>query len=171
MLNTFLVYLWKEWRDNRAILIGIGVAVPLLVGICKWAIPERVFLNDVFPPVAALSFYAIALLSLGSDLIPGEMRRDKLDFLRRLPADLKAPFLAKAVFLGLALTAVTWYAYGIACWFGKVPDKVRHELSQTASWAYWMAPWVFAVSCWLPRGALAVPGASRSRCSACPSCS
>ena len=160
MLRTLTTYLWKEWRDHRAIVIGLLLAVPLLLAIAKFAMPEKLFEHPVFPPVTALSCYLIALLSIGSDLVPGEARRNRLDFLRRLPADLTAPFIAKAIFLGAMLTAFTWYGWGLACWFGKVPDKTHEGLTYVAFWSYCLAPWVFAVSCWLPRGALAVPGAA-----------
>jgi len=160
MLRTCTTYLWKEWRDHRAIVIGLLLAVPLLLAIAKFAMPQKLFEHPVFPPVTALSCYLIALLSLGSDLIPGETRRNRLDFLRRLPADLTAPFLAKLIFLGAMLTAFTWYGWGLACSFGKVPDRTHEGLTYVALWSYCLAPWVFAVSCWLPRGALAVPGAA-----------
>ena len=161
MLKPVLTYLWKEWRDHRAIVIGIALAIPLLLAICGWALPEEVVNHHSFPPVVALSVYFIALFSLGSDLLPGEARRDRLGFLRRLPADLTVPLLAKALFLGAMLTAFTSYGWELACLFGEVPAKTKPELALLMKLAFCTAPWVFAISAWLPRTKCSLSGRRR----------
>ncbi len=129
MLRSLPTYLWKEWRDHRAIVTGLFLAVPLQLANETLAVPEKVLNHHIFPPITALSCYFIALLSLGSDLLPGEARRQRLGFLRRLPADLTVPFFAKAIFFGAILTAFTGYGWGLACWFGEVPKKTDDWLT------------------------------------------
>ena len=155
MLNTFLTYLWKEWRDARGVAIGFALAIPVLLVVLAFALPHKLVTSDVFSSVVALGCFAIALLSIGSDIVPGEARRGRLDFLRRLPANLATPFLAKLVFFTLSLTVWTVYGWLVACLVGAFPTQL--DAWMVAGCAAAVAPWVFAVSCWLPRGALALP--------------
>ena len=92
-------YIWKEWRDHRTVVFGIAICVPLLLLIARFALPQNVVASEVFVQVAAWGTLAIAVLALGSDLVPGEVRRGRIPFLARMPADLGVAFAAKLVFL------------------------------------------------------------------------
>jgi hypothetical protein len=154
-------YLWKEWRDHRSILIGIVLAVPFLLAICGWALPTDVLKDKLFPATAAFATFFIAVLAVAADVVPGEARRGTLGFLRRLPAGLTPPFWAKALFTALVLFTLALYGYGVAIytahWAAGDATAPDGRILWFAPVAVAIAAWVFVVSCWLPRGALAVP--------------
>jgi len=157
MLSTFHAYLWKEWRDARGVAIGFALAIPVLLLILAFVLPPDMLSDGLFSSVVAVGCFGIALLSLGSDLVPGEARRGRLDFLRRLPSNLLMPFVAKLVFFTASLTFFTLYGWLVACLLGEFPSEFDKSVWTIGTWILCSAPWVFAVSCWLPRGALALP--------------
>jgi len=148
-------HLWKEWRDHRAVVLGIAVAVPLLLALARALLPAKA--DAVLPAIAAVGTLAIVLLAFATDLVPGETRRGRLEFLARLPGGLGAAFRAKLVFFLLALALAPAYGFVVGACFAGWPGDGLGVASGYALAVLYAAPWVFAVSCWLPRGALALP--------------
>lgn len=159
-MKTFLAYLWKEWRDHRAVLLGMALAVPCLMAVAGLTLPTNYFEDDTYTVVATLGCLAIFVFAISTDLVPGEARRGRLGFLRRQPHGLSRAFAAKFLFfsgLACAFTAYGFLAAGLTSWLvaGFFP-----AFAPPADF-FWLAViavlWVFAVSCCLPRGVLAIP--------------
>ena len=161
-------YLWKEWRDHRAVLVGMVVAVPLLLAVMGLTLP-RTALDDGeglhgrredFASLAAFACFALFVVSLATDLVPGEARRGHRWFMERLPGGLGAAFRGKLALFALGGAFFAAYGYLAAA----VTCRVV-----AGAWPAWPSPgaptcvfavvalWVFAVSCSLPRGALSLP--------------
>lgn len=166
-MNLLGLYVWKEWRDQRAGIFGLIAALPLLFVIASLAW-EPYALDEALrrPGIAAALGALIALLVVGTDLIPGEVRRSRVRFLERLPAGLRRAFTAKLVFFASVTMLAAAYAALIATGLyalrhGTLPDHFLDTLSEQ-----WVLPaigcalWVFAVSAWVPYGALAFPAAA-----------
>jgi hypothetical protein len=172
-------YLWKEWRDQRVQVIGYALPVPLLMAIALLSIPGEWARADAMPTFVAIGGFLIGALTIASDLVPGELRRGRLDFLARLPCDLRVPFVAKTIFCGAALVGFCLYAWFWSTtlsamlaggrWFAPFEWSLQTRVanafqSREVRWDLLdplivLATWIFAVSCWLPRGTLALPGA------------
>lgn len=163
-MRTLGIYLWKEWRDHRAVAIGFAIAVPALLALAAFLLPAAAAKDRLFASIAGAGSLLIAILSIGADLVPGEARRERLDFLRRMPGGLGVSFAAKAIFFALALPAfalVGYLAGGAAGallaggeWLPRIDGMVLRFAPLLA-----LVFWVLAVSCWLPRGALVLPAA------------
>jgi hypothetical protein len=162
-MSPLSMYLWKEWREQRATL-GVLAAV-LLAGVAAvvLALPGELASDPLaFQGAVALSVLA-TVMSIGADLLARERAGAGLGFLERLPAGLGTAFRAKLVFFTLALAAAALYgallatAAALVC-AGEWPHGVLD-----APW--WLALligvslWVFAVSAWVPASALTFPGA------------
>jgi len=152
-MRTLGLYLWKEWRDHRAVVYGIAIAAPLLLGLATLLLPSKVIHDPLFCFIGAAGCFAMVSLSLAGDLIPGEARRETLGFLRRLPSGLGVAFVAKLTFLFSALALLTAWGYLAAAMWGGSGGPVDRRLLPAAG----VVLWLFAVSSWLPRGALALP--------------
>jgi hypothetical protein len=162
-------YLWKEWRDHRAVLVGMVLAVPLLLAVMALSLPQKAFesMGDRasqgyvgFAGFAALACLALFVVSLATDLVPGEARRGHRWFLERLPGGLGAAFRGK--FLLFAVGAALFASYGYLA--GAVTCRLvagEWPAAPSLGITTWMIAiavlWTFAVSCALPRGALSLP--------------
>jgi hypothetical protein len=168
-MRLFGTYLWKEWRDHRAILVGLVLAVPLLLAVMGLSLPQKAFesLGDRasrgyvgFSGFAALACLALFVISLATDLVPGEARRGHRWFLERLPGGLGAAFRGKLVLFSVGAAFFASYGYlagAVTCRFvaGEWPPLPPLD---TVAWMIAIAVlWIFAVSCALPRGALSLP--------------
>jgi hypothetical protein len=172
--------MWKEWRDQRVQVVGYALLVPVLLAIALLSVPGEWARMDAMPTFVALGGLLTGALTIASDLVPGELRRGRLDFLARLPCDLRAPFVAKTLFCALALAGFCLYAWFCATtlsaalaggrwfapfeWIFQYQVQNAHE-SHLVSWSMLdplivLSAWIFAVSCWLPRGTLALPAAA-----------
>jgi hypothetical protein len=161
-MRTLLRYLWKEWREQRAILLGIVAAVPVLMAIAVLAIPGKKLEDPLFAVIVSLGCMLVGAIAIGTDLVAGENRRGSMHFLRRQPAGLRAPFLAKLLFYVAALIALAGYGLVAGCFTtgAVLPDSV-HRMMLPEVWVLAVgALWLFAVSCWVPRGTLAPPAAA-----------
>jgi len=148
-------HLWKEWRDHRAVILGIVALLPPVIFAALLLIPEG---TVALPTAGAAIGLAAAAFALGADLVPGEVRRGTLMFLRRLPGGLGAVFAAKAILLVAALVLSTALGFGAASLAETVAGRPAVALDWTyAPEALGAALWIFAVAMWLPRGELAVP--------------
>jgi MFS family permease len=174
-MKAFAAYLRKEIRDGRTMLIGIPtaivVAVALAVALAVGFIPGAILVDPVFPHVIALGAFVLAVLAIAPDLLPGEARRGKMEFLSRLPSGLGAAYGAKVVYLiGVALLMpIVGYAVG-----GLAGVLSGGEFAWPASglrFQTWpvalliaavlaIAGWTFAISSWLPRSMLTIPTAA-----------
>ena len=162
-MQAFQAYLWKEWRDQRAVLGALAVA--LLVA--TMAIGSQLDWNRIDPTftyewTAALCAGA-ALLTVGSDLFTRERQRGRLQFLERLPRGLSAAFHGKLSFFVLVLCAAVLYGALLAIlsglvFSGEIP-AFRYQPSHRHFAALFAtaALWVFAVSTWVPTSVLTVP--------------
>ncbi|MDF1700454.1 MAG: hypothetical protein P1V36_04780 [Planctomycetota bacterium] len=107
-MQRFFAWMRKEWRDQRAITIGIGLAVPGLTGLAYWAFGERIGAAQL--ENVGFTFLAIAVglvvFAIAGDLFAGENRRGTIHALRRLPGGLGSAFGAKLAFLVLVLLGV-----------------------------------------------------------------
>ncbi len=159
-MRTFLAYLWKEWRDHRPVLLGMILAVPVLMVVAGLTLPTNAFEDETFTVVATLGCLGLFVFAISTDLVPGEARRGRLAFLRRQPRGLSRAFLAKFVFfcgLACAFTAYGFLAGGLTSWLvaGFFPAFAPPE---PFLWLVVIVVlWIFAVSCCLPRGVLAIP--------------
>lgn len=165
------LYLWKEWRDQRAGTLGVLVALPLLLLLAGLAalFGERAFFREALRPGVAAGFGALlALFVIGTELLPGERRRRTLRFLERVPGSLGAAFTAKLVYFVLSTALAAVYAVLLAAsirflWDGTWPaDSFGLGLASEAGWllpSMGIALWIFSVSAWVPRGTLAFPAA------------
>jgi hypothetical protein len=172
--------LWKEWRDQRAPVVGFALLVPILLTIALVSVPGTWARADALPTFVAAGGLLIAALTIVSDLVPGELRRGRFDFLARMPGDLRQAFAAKLLFCVGALALFCLYGWicatvlsaslGGGKWFAPFEWTFSDRIS-TATGSHelrWsllapliaFAAWTFAVSCWLPRGTLALPAAS-----------
>jgi hypothetical protein len=159
-MRTFGVCLWKEWRDHRAVLLGLVVAIPLVLALLGVALPSRTFEYGGFARYTALACLATFVISLTTDLAPGEARRGHRWLLERLPGGLGAPILAKLLLFVAGATLFPIYGHvagALTCRLvtGYWPDP---PASGTITGILAVAAlWTFAVSCSLPRGALSLP--------------
>lgn len=128
-----LHHLRKEWRGARSVLLIAAGVAPLLA----FALRDKA----AMPAAVACACALIALLGVGTDLACG----DRMDLLRRLPAGLVQPLLAKLVTLVGCVVMATLYAMVVAwlfdgtrafAWFGWIPAALV------------IAIWLFAASCW-----------------------
>lgn len=154
-MSPFLSHLWKEWRDHRAVVLGVVALLPPVLFAAMLLIPEG---TVALPTAGAATGLVIAALALGADLVPGEIRRGTIMFLRRLPGGLGPIFLAKAVLLLGALVLSGALGFGAANLAQRVAGRPALALDWTyAPEAFAVVLWIFAVAMWLPRGELAVP--------------
>jgi len=170
-MNLWRAYLWKEWREQRAGVVGVLLVVPLLFALAAattW-IGESSFLREALRPELAAAVGALlALLVIGAELLPIERRRDTLGFLERLPGSLSAAFRAKLVFFALTTVLAALYAALLAvsiAWLWRGTSPLAIEASGWMQALRFVLPtlgiatWVFAVSAWVPRGTMAFPAA------------
>jgi hypothetical protein len=161
-MKTLNVYLWKEWREHRVTLAGLGLALPLLMGLCAWLVPRKAVFAD---PIALNCSMALAVLAVvlavGGELLAGDTRGSRLRFLERVPAGLSQAFTAKLFFYALVVVAAASYGWmlsagaALAC-TGTVPEfRPEYALFLLPMGA--VALWTFAAASWVPRGSLSLP--------------
>ncbi len=172
-LNGLRLALWKEWRDHRAMLIALTVALPGLTALGFWAFADR--LGGASPSGQALVIVPVALglvlFAIAGDLVAGEHRRGTMDVLRRVPGARSQAFAAKwlvlfATMVGATLwLALSWLlgwnvlaeaeqAYALEFMLGEFPTGPFWQL-------FWLGAvvcsWAFVVAHWLARsGAAAI---------------
>ncbi|HEX5137933.1 MAG TPA: hypothetical protein VFY93_13230 [Planctomycetota bacterium] len=166
-MRLLSAYLWKEWRDHRAVLLGMVLAVPLLLAVSALALPRTALdvavQRDAFASFVTIACLALFVVSLATDLVPGETRRGHRWFLERTPGGLGAAFRAKlALFAGggALFAAYGYVAAAVICRIasGEWPPSPS---ANNSTWVLAIASlWTFAVSCALPRGALSLPAAA-----------
>src|SRR5687767_7916663 len=113
-MRTLLAHLRKEWREHRAVLLGIAVAIPFLLAVGCAASNELAQGLELALHCALAAGTSLTVLALSSELWTGEARRDGLALLRRTPRAVGFAFAAKSVFfLTFAAATAGWTA--LAC--------------------------------------------------------
>ena len=162
-MQEFQIYLWKEWREQRALLAALAGAL-LVATLAIGALLDRQAIESTFTYEGILVLcVGGALFTVGSDLFTRERQLGRLQFLERLPGGLSAAFHGKLVFFLLVVAAALVYGMllGALCGFvftGKVPPvRMDPARGQIAVLLFPAALWVFAVSTWVPVSVLTVP--------------
>ena len=164
MKHVAIHYLWKEWRDQRATLGWLAAALFVAAGAGMFLTPARLVVASppLFLVAMVLTFLAV-LLTVGSDLLPGEVVRKRVGFLERLPSGLNGAFAAKIFFFAAVSLAAIVYGVLLVSLFaalrtGALPEQVIAEETLPALATFFaFALWTFTISAWVPRSALAFP--------------
>lgn len=173
-MRALAVGVWKEWRDHRAVLLGVFGALAFLTCLGFAAFGER--LGGARTETLALIFLGVGAvlvtLAVVADLWAGETRRGTLAVLQRLPGGLRRALIAKGVFLLLTWIAMVLFqglTLGLALELGAPPPAADLHWAQfrTLGSIWWAlaglllvpAPFVWAVSTWLGRSGAALMGA------------
>jgi hypothetical protein len=164
-VNAFPTYLWKEWREQRATLGLLALALAVGVGVVVSTLPRTAAGDPLtFQCVQALAL-AATVFSVGADLLARERERG-LRFLERQPAGLAAAFRAKLAFLVLAMGAALVFGALLALAAARLRTGAWPELPLDLEFAQWIGVllvlplWTFAVSAWMPTSALTLPASA-----------
>jgi hypothetical protein len=94
-VSTFRLHLWREWREHRATLLFLTLALPLLSGLAALRLPRR-FVGDPWMACAMIAVFVVVFLAaVGGELLGRERRGPGLRWLERLPGGLGQAFAAK----------------------------------------------------------------------------
>ncbi len=164
-MTVLRVYLWKEWREQRASVLWLLALLPALP-LLAHAIGRGDLLDvPILPGVGAGAGALAALLVVGIQLIPNELSAGGIGFLERMPGSLHRAFLAKLALLLVAFVGFAVYGYLVAeaagylrggdgAGFGRVDWAI---VGQVVAPVVVCALWIFAVTPWVPNGPLALP--------------
>lgn len=161
------VHLWKEWREQRAVLLGIAGAIPVLTFATFLGFTTRADSLVGAGAIFVVGATVLAVLALSTELIAGESTRGTLGFLRRQPGGLSQGLVAKlllyvlgcGVATGLGAVSLLGASRAIG---GSKAFEVAYGLLALDS-GPWMGSaaasvlglWVLLASTWVPRGAAA----------------
>jgi hypothetical protein len=162
-MKTSSIYLWKEWREQRATL-GL-LALVLLGGVAVLvAVIPRELVRDPFVVQWAMGLTLIAtVMSVGSDLFARAPQHSALAFLERVPRGLASAFRGKLCFFALALIAALVYGSVLECCavLVRTGEWPRGLIDGAPLWipavVVGTSLWVFALSAWMPSSALTLP--------------
>jgi len=173
-MNLLPTWLWKEWRDQRSVVVATALALPLLTLLFEFSLPMFAD-HPAVPFIAALVAFTIVVLALYGDVFAGEERRGTIAFLRRQPGGWWPPFAAKFLFLALVTVVICGEAFG----FAALASRLLHGAARASfdarrgldekDVAGWLAVlltllvvpgWTIVVSIWFPRSVVALPGAA-----------
>lgn len=162
-MNRLRPHLWMEWREQRGAVIGLAFALPLLVMAVAWipALFGHAIRLSAVETGAAAAF--AALLAIGTALLPEDAGPQRQRFLERLPGGLTAVFRAKLVFFALSLEAAAAYGLALGYIVARLTESGPVAVDFDRMTVFFLLPalgaslWTFAVSAWVPRGALAFP--------------
>lgn len=168
LLRAPVAHVLRELRDQRSILIGVFLALPVLNLLAFWAFEDRLVEAPVdtaaggVPPIALGLF----LLAVVGDVFAGESRRGTLAFLRRLPGGMRRAFAAKLIVtLAGSVLTVVWQALLLwACWwlwnrsYVPTPGGVLHAAltSPLLLPVATVGAFVLLASTWLQHGGMAI---------------
>ncbi|MGE3174760.1 MAG: hypothetical protein AB7O97_19175 [Planctomycetota bacterium] len=179
-MNLSLVWMWKEWRAQRA-LLGAWVVLTLASTALVTALLPAYYWKQEDAGTQVLSwFVAVSVLGVvgfaAPQLVRAEFAQKDDQFVRRLPGALRPSFGGKLLFLVLATLLVPLLGLLVGEWFVTAIGRdwnglfdVRHyDLEVVMRWpqagvlaaaALLLGPWVWAVGTWMPGGRMAVGGA------------
>lgn len=178
-MNLALHYCGKEWRAQRGILVAYaGLMFPCLcLGLLL--VPRHFWDEDTFGARALSWFVAAGVIGVVAFVAPGLVRGEfgaKDDqFVRRLPGALWPSFRGKLLFAALAAVALPLLGLGLGELFLQAAGHSWNDLYKwdwtgevhfvwpwpvlVAAGAMLLAPWIWAIGCWMPGGRMAVGGA------------
>lgn len=164
-METLALYVWRDWRAHRRTLAWLGILSAVGVGLAEWVIPKRALAEPWVLLIASLLGAFAVLVTVGTELLPSELRASRIRYLERLPRGLGGAFLAKLIVF--ALTLLLGAAFGFLLVL--LASFLRSgELPREAFDAYGLACllffmglalWIFTVSSWVPSALLAIPAA------------
>ncbi len=177
-MNLTLVFLWKEWRAQRGILIAYGLLVWGCLALGLWLAPAHAWFDAGLGVHALGWFFTAGVIGVVGFVAPGLVRGEFVakddQFVRRLPGALGPAFAGKLLFLVLATLLLPllglllgelyvtargydWNALFAWGWDGSVA-MTWYWTPILAALALLLAPWVWAVGTWLPGGRMALGG-------------
>jgi hypothetical protein len=165
-VSAFRMYLWKEWREQRAAVLALAIVLPALVLTISASMPRKFLGSATFTATIVVTALAATLVAIGGELLTAD-RRTRGQWLERLPGGLPAAFPAKLLVFGLStVAALTFgFALGLAGTFLEGRDVLAKACASIlASDALGgvvvaglvLACWTFAASAWCPRGMIAL---------------
>jgi hypothetical protein len=162
-MNLLLPHIWKEWREQRVAVLGLAIGLPFLVVTLAWlpALLGRPVRLSAVETAAAAAFAVV--LAIGTGLLPDDSGPQRRRFLERLPGGLTTAFRAKLVFFALSLEAGALYGLLLGWTASFLLTGGDSSLDLGRPTVFFLMPalgaslWAFAVSAWVPRGALAFP--------------
>ena len=162
-MSPFLLYLWREWREQRRTLGLLALVLPLLGLFFSHLPPRPALAEPLLQSGAALAFVVVVLVASGGELLGAERREAGLRWLERLPAGLSTAFRAKLLFLVLTVALAAVYGLGVA----RALALLRGIEPRSLRWETWsflavlaLALWTFACSAWALRGGVALLAAT-----------
>jgi hypothetical protein len=169
-MRTVLTHLWKEWREQRWILLAIAAAIPLLTAGGGWALRLGPLDWGRLAPAHLAGSTALVVLALSTELFAAEGRRDGFAFLRRTPGALRVAWGTKTSLYLLACAAVFLWAalvlFQVATWFGgsAARDEVLLAFADPlvaglTGMVVGTGLWILMASTWISRGAAAAGAA------------
>src|SRR5262245_34562172 len=150
-------HLWKEWREQRALVLALLLLLPILSTTAVLAFESMAIVSSFVPLCTAFAVLLVAI-ALSSRSIGHELTDDGLFLLGRLPPSLWLPFGTKLLSFAAALVLLGAWSAGstlLARWalllHLRGPIVARDEQWSTAIQALHASLLVFAVTCWVPR--------------------
>lgn len=166
MNSRFHAHLWMEWREHRAAALGLIVASALGSVLMAWLGTRNGVPMIDAPAFALAAAAALAIFSLGSEIVGRELSGESRAAIARLPGSLNVPFLVRlAVFVVMvaACGIVAWSSMRSAvAWFGgrSIADAPLVRYPLVVLLVAIAGTWTLAASCWLKKSALAAPAAA-----------
>lgn len=164
-MKHFALYLWKEWREQRAALLALTLLLPAVVLAVAFAIPARQVGRPLFCGAAGVMALVATLVVVGGELLSTD-RRTAGTWLERLPAGRAGAYPAKlALHLASAGLALPYgIALGVAVAFLRGQgERLLADEGNEVAWlallpflALALAAWTFAAAAWSPRGMIAL---------------
>lgn len=163
MTSRLRAHLWLEWREHRALVVGI-VAVTLLgvTFMARYCV-ERNFGSADGPAFAAMVVAALVVLTLGGEILGRELVSDGRAALARLPAALATPFFLRIAFFCTVVAAsstLAWWTMYIALRAFSVKPILEIATVDPKNIAILVAlvsAWTLATSCWTRKTPHAAP--------------
>ncbi|MEO6597437.1 MAG: hypothetical protein ABIP94_22060 [Planctomycetota bacterium] len=179
-MQLALYYCGKEWRAQRSVLVAYSVLVftSLCLGFLLmppswwggWEPGQRGFVHGWFVAAGAL----VVVAFVAPALVRGEFGAKDDQFVRRLPGALLPAFGGKMMFLLLCALGLPLVGFACGELFLQAIGQPwrntflwRHDGTYEFCWpwpallggaALLLAPWVWAIGTWLPRGRMAIGG-------------
>lgn len=162
-MSALATYVWKEWREQRHIVITVLALATAAAFTLALTLPESFAQSPTFVSKITSACVLIVLVAIGSDTFAAERRSNRIALLRRVPAGLTVVLTAKLVLLVAAMVAAGAWSYGMTVlaqqtYFESVraPDMLRVGWNVLAIPLAALACWLVAVSAWFQRSASAV---------------
>ncbi|MCA8976097.1 MAG: hypothetical protein KDC98_15350, partial [Planctomycetes bacterium] len=179
-MNLALVYCWKEWRAQRAILLAYCGLIFSCLCLGLSLAPRHYWFEEGFGVHALAWFITAGVIGVVAFVAPGLIRAEYAgkddQFVRRLPGALRPAFAGKLLFLLLATLLLpllgllvgeifvqargaNWNELFVWSWDGAVELRWPSIVLMSGG-ALLLSPWVWAIGSWMPGGRMALGGAA-----------